>query len=290
MFHDETYLRLPIRLAAFFLVVAATTAHASRFSPYDSKLSEGFSEYYTLDEKTEKARSMFQAPAELVAEGLHAIEIQRSDSISLLGFIFHNRALPAPAEKYSRKDHFGSWRSARALGCFDVRGMVLARTSSDPVQTHLSGNRCVVDSGRWDDPYTGQTFTSTKDIQIDHVVALKNAYIMGGWKWKKEKKCWYANFIANKHHLLPVSGHENMSKSDETPADYMPPNPSYQCDYLKIWLKIKMTWKLALVGPEVEAIQNLMQKNGCDPRRYTITVNELERTRQDIENNSPLCL
>lgn len=250
-------------------------------------------DFYTLGDQASSSQPTFQDPAQmmsLASQKMMDLDSQEwSSTISLLNLVHHNENLEVPTEKYVRKVHFGGWRSDSSLGCYDVRGLVLSRNSLDPVQTHQSGAHCVVDSGRWNDPYTGNVLTASHEIQIDHVVPLKNAYVMGAWKWSKRKRCWYANFIANKYHLLPVSGHENMVKSDDTPANYMPPDSHFQCEYLKTWLRIKMAWGLALVQPEVDAIHSYMQSNNCDANEFTTTTAELQQARNDIDNNSPIC-
>lgn len=208
--------------------------------------------------------------------------------IALTDFVRHTSPPPAAPEKYNRKNHFGSWRTDMS-NCLDVRGRVLTRDSLDPVTTHQSGERCVVDTGRWQDPYSGNIQTSPRDVQIDHMVPLKNAYVMGGFGWSKNKKCWYANFLPANYHLIPVSSHENQAKSDKTPADYIPPNRAHQCDYVKNWLKIKMAWGLKLVDPEVDAIKDVIKQNGCKAKELAISADELKLVRAEMTAIPDLC-
>lgn len=246
-----------------------------------------YPEYYTLDDN-----SRISADTNLLVAALEEFEPLHNPVkkvlLSLTSFILHNSPVPAAAEKYNRRNHFGSWRSDLS-NCLDVRGRVLARDSKDPVVTRASGERCVVDSGTWHDPYTDSTVTDPAALQIDHMVPLKNAYIMGAHSWAKSKKCWYANFIAVDYHLLPVSAHENMSKSDRTPADYLPPNRGYLCAYARNWLKIKMVWELELVQPEVEALNDVIKQNSCTPSEMSIDAEELKKTRAEIAAGSSLC-
>jgi hypothetical protein len=146
-----------------------------------------------------------------------------------------------------------------------------------------------VKSGTWDDPYTGRTYTSADDIQIDHFVPLKNAYMSGADKWTKKQRCLYANFMGNKFHLLSVFGKENMKKSDRGPEGYMPPNNSYQCQYVAQWLKVKMIWNLGLTPPEKAAIENLAQSNHCTATELAYTQNDLDKQRRFIADNKDLC-
>lgn len=293
MFHDETasatqkpsFLSILRSSILTLVLLSSPYVHGEDFRTFGSDFAtEEVTEYYTINEQ-----------AKVHSSGLdHAftpmgfLEEMRTAALSVIAFIRHRRPIASPTERYRRASHFGTWRMhPDELGCYDVRGKVLERESTEPVQTRQSGQRCIVTQGRWYDPYTDQQTTSPSDLQIDHVVPLKNAYIMGAWKWSKEKRCWYANFLGTRYHLLPVDGRENMFKSDSTPADYVPPNANYQCDYLKSWLKIKMAWKLALVPAEVEAIHEIVTQNHCTD--MTITRRELNVVRAEIQKGSPIC-
>lgn len=107
-------------------------------------------------------------------------------------------------------------------GC-DTRNDALAR---DLVEAHLKpGSRCVVVSGRLHDPYTGSTLawrrgrhTSTT-VQIDHVVALGNAWITGAQKLSPLQRTALANDPLN---LLAVDGPANEAKRDRDAATWLP--------------------------------------------------------------------
>jgi hypothetical protein len=52
---------------------------------------------------------------------------------------------------------------------------------------------CDVVSGRWFDPYGGQTYTNPSDIDIDHIVPLANAWRSGVSSWTTARRESFAN-------------------------------------------------------------------------------------------------
>lgn len=208
---------------------------------------------------------------------------------SLLNFRHHDETFGNVVEPYNRSKHFGSWISETDPQgrCGNTRAEVLRRTSTTPVSMSPSG--CTVSRGTWDDPYTGRVYTDARDLQIDHFVPLKNAYISGADKWNRKKRCLYSNYMGNGFHLVPVFGKENMKKSDRTPAEYMPPNPAFQCAYLAHWLKVKVIWSLGLTPPEKMAIEDLAKSNHCTLADLHYAQLDLQKQRRFIADNKDLC-
>jgi hypothetical protein len=254
----------------------------------------GASGYYTIDDKPAINSSTLVTidPLDLSQDLLHRVsehflEIQER-YYSLVSFEFHNGNYGDVNEPYQRKKHFGTWaHDRRDSSCLNTRGKVLERDSS--VQVTMSSTGCIVEKGRWDDPYTNKTFRLARDIQIDHFVPLKNAYQSGADKWTSVKRCLYANFLGNGFHLLSVNGTENSTKGDRGPDGYMPPNKKYSCQYLAQWLKVKLIWSLDLSLPEKAAVQNLIQSNQCAINDFVFSEGELLAQRQFMADNISLC-
>jgi len=209
-----------------------------------------------------------------------------SKLVKLYQFNEVNNDLPYPTEKYNRTLHFGTWIRPDSKTCLNTRGLVLKRESS--IETQNSSN-CTIRTGQWHDPYTDESFTEASQIQIDHLVPLKNAYMTGGFEWDNKKRCLYANFLGNRFHLLPVSGLQNEDKGDRSPAEYMPPNSNYQCQYLRNWLSIKLIWSLRLTPIEVDGIKKEIARNNCPSQDLTISVAEIRNQRKYIQDNANLC-
>ena len=142
--------------------------------------------------------------------------------------------------EYNRDD-WGGWIDEDGDG-LNTRHEVLAEESL--IKPIVSNNKVV--SGKWFDKYTGKYFTNPSDLDIDHLVPLKNAYISGASNWSKKKKSRYYNYLKYDNHLIAVSKSANRNKSDKSPVEWLPPNKDYQCEYVREWFKIKTAWGLTI--------------------------------------------
>ena len=139
------------------------------------------------------------------------------------------------------RDDWGGWIDEDGDG-LNTRHEVLAEESL--IKPVISNNKVI--SGKWFDKYTGKYFTNPSDLDIDHLVPLKNAYISGASNWSKKKKKRYYNYLKYDNHLIAVSKSANRNKSDKSPVDWLPPNTDYQCEYVREWFKIKTAWGLTI--------------------------------------------
>lgn len=243
-------------------------------------------EYYTVSDNAVEPSEPPLDPVEILEE--MAEQARTFFILDLMSWVHHQERLDPPQVPYNRKFHYGSWvLDPRDGTCLNTRAKVLIRSSEIPVRMNSRG--CAVVTGRWRDPYSNRYFEEARDLQIDHVVPLKNSYISGAWKWESDKRCLYANFLGNMFHLLAVNGPDNMRKGDRTPEGFMPPNPAYACEYLVNWLKIKLIWKLAMVPSEAQAISELVNENHCDPEILSMSFQELNHQRNQILENRELC-
>ncbi|MGI0119860.1 HNH endonuclease [Zooshikella sp. RANM57] len=106
--------------------------------------------------------------------------------------------------------------------CQDTREEVLIR---DAEQIGLSPRGCKVTYGVWQCPYTGLVFSNPSDLDIDHIVPLKEAFRSGASLWNAARKREFANDLEN---LLAVSNSTNRQKGDKDPTHWMPENWYYQ--------------------------------------------------------------
>lgn len=279
-------------MGKLLLIVAVLACGVNSFAESDvSANNPRFDEYYTVSEHSaEYLHSSPLDPLKIAEEFLNqAAQMSqelRAQVVSLLNFDHHDDAYGNVGEAYNRQKHFGGWlRDPHDNTCLNTRGKVLVRDSK--VQVEIKN--CTVSHGEWDEPYAGQVVTDAKEIQIDHFVPLKNAYVSGAWKWDFPKRCLYANFLGNNFHLISADGHENMSKSDNTPERYMPPNQAYRCQYLQQWLKVKLIWDLGLTPPEKQAVESLIQQNHCDVSQFVYSESDLQAQRRFMADNANLC-
>ena len=151
-------------------------------------------------------------------------------------------------------------------GC-NTRAEVLERDSLVPVKK--SGARCAITSGKWQSAYDGRTWLQSRDVQIDHLVSLKEVWDSGGWAWSAAQRSEYANDLANRITLNVVSKNENAKKGEKDPSNYLPPLVSYRCTYLANWVAVKVQWKLSMDQSEYGRVKKLLQ--GCGTTSSTST-------------------
>lgn len=198
------------------------------------------------------------------------VSIAQAEEIDLLAYmqgqIISRSPASAAVPDYNRKRHFGGWkRQDPQSPCQNTRASVLRRDSDPNVPvTYTNHWSCTVKTGRWHDPYTGTEVTEASDLQVDHVVPLKAAYYSGAYAWSSPMRCNYMNFMGNDIHLVAVDSHENMSKGDKGPEEYLPPNPADHCRYVNAWMRIKAVWELNTTEAEVRAIEEVFRDQRCE--------------------------
>ena len=140
------------------------------------------------------------------------------------------------------RDLFRHWIDSDGDGC-DTRREVLIAESLDPVQI---GSKCSISGGRWFSIYDNVETTDASSFHIDHVVALSEAWDSGAWNWNTDQRKYFANDLDQPFFLIAVTASSNRSKSDRDPAEWMPPNANYHCEYVRIWIEIKRAWDLSV--------------------------------------------
>lgn len=161
----------------------------------------------------------------------------------------------ASHDGYAR-DEFGSgWASVE--GC-DTRNLILQR---DLAEVALASDKCTVQSGVLrEDPYTGKTIqfkrgkSTSSAVQIDHVVALSNAWRTGAQDLSKKQRVAFANDSLN---LLAADGPANMQKGDSDAAEWLP-RSEYRCRYVARQIAVKTAYKLWVTKAEHDAMDRVL--------------------------------
>lgn len=160
---------------------------------------------------------------------------------------------------YERIRFGESWEDVDGNGCY-TRNDVLIRDLSDV--EFRPGSNCVVIAGKLVDPYTNQTIEFSKsrseEVQIDHVVALAEAWRSGAWAWNDNQRLQFANDPLN---LLAVSGEANDDKASADAAGWLPPNKDFRCDYVARQVIVKQKYALTVDSRELKVISQLL--DGC---------------------------
>ena len=154
---------------------------------------------------------------------------------------------------YNRSD-WNHWIDADS-DCQNTRHELLISTSKIAVG-FKSDDQCNVLTGSWYDPYSGENYSNSKDLDLDHVVPLKFAHGHGGDVWSRGKKQKFANDLDN---LLLVSASLNRQKGAKGLDEWLPPNHSYRCDYIAHFNAVMAKYELKYI-PSEQRIVNKMVK------------------------------
>jgi hypothetical protein len=160
------------------------------------------------------------------------------------------------------RDQFGQrWADVNRNGC-DTRNDILQRDLTNVLFKPGTRN-CVVLTGTLIDPYSGTKIdfvrgnVTSMEVQIDHVVALSNAWQTGAFKLTIEKRTAFANDPEN---LLAVKGILNSQKGDGDAATWLPPLKSYRCTYVSKQIAVKAKYGLWVTAPEKAAMKSILAK------------------------------
>jgi hypothetical protein len=168
----------------------------------------------------------------------------------------------APKTGYDR-DRFGSaWADTDSNSC-DTRDDILKR---DLEKVRFTGGTCKVSYGVLEsDPYSGKEVTYRRgrsQVDIDHVVALSDAWQKGAKYWDAGKRIALANDPLN---LLAVDASTNRSKGDGDTATWLPPNKAYRCTYVAAQVAVKKKYELWVTAAEKTAMEKVL--SGCPDQK-----------------------
>lgn len=159
----------------------------------------------------------------------------------------------APKTGYTREQFGDGW--AMQNGC-DTRNIILNRDLKNSIS-----NNCIVLSGTLNDPYTGKIIEFQRGagtsalVQIDHVVALSNAWQTGAQYLPYDVRVSLAN---DPLELLAVDGPANQQKSDGDAATWLPLYKPFRCQYVARQVEVKGKYHLWVTSSEKDAIKHVL--------------------------------
>ncbi|MFC8224144.1 HNH endonuclease family protein, partial [Streptomyces sp. NPDC057362] len=148
-------------------------------------------------------------------------------------------------------------------GC-NTRAEVLIAEAVEPPTV---GPRCRLTGGLWWSYYDQVWVTSASALDIDHMGPLAEAWDSGGSAWSAQRREAYANDLGATASLVAVTARSNWSKSDQDPADWLPPAAEVHCRYVAEWVGTKLRWGLSADEAEVAALGEVAA--GCPDRTVT---------------------
>jgi len=146
--------------------------------------------------------------------------------------------LTLSAQEYKRSS-FNHWIDADK-DCQTTRAEILIRYNMGVLMFKTDKN-CLVVTGTWVCPYTGNMYYGAKDLDIDHIIPLKWAWEHGASKWTKEKRKRFANDPDN---LLAVQASANRQKGAKGLDKWLPSNPEYLNTYIAKWFYLQVKYGL----------------------------------------------
>ncbi|KAG2002610.1 hypothetical protein CC2G_004785 [Coprinopsis cinerea AmutBmut pab1-1] len=153
-----------------------------------------------------------------------------------------------------KRDLFPHWITIS--GTCNTRETVLKRDGTNVV----TGSNCAATSGHWVSPYDNVPTTLASDLDIDHLVPLKEAWVSGARYWTTAQRQAFANDLIRPQ-LVAVTDDLNQAKGDKDPAEWMPPLSSYRCTYARAWVQVKRHYNLSVDSAEKAALTSIL--NGC---------------------------
>lgn len=193
----------------------------------------------------------------------------------------------APKTGYDRAQFGQAWLDTDRNGC-DTRNDVLRRDLKSLV-LKAGTHGCLVLRGTLHDPYTGRTISfvrgvgTSNAVQIDHVVALADAWQKGAQQWSADRRAAFANDSLN---LLAVDGPTNLRKGDGDTATWLPPYKAFRCRYVARQVAVKAKYHLWATAAERDAMVRVLSSCPTEPLP-TATPFRLGGGREQVVNPAP---
>lgn len=194
-------------------------------------------------------------PLSASSENNSLVEVSPSDSTLAINvletLVIKGRA---PKTGYKRTEFYATWPTID--GC-NLRQRIIKREVGDSAK--LDG--CDVVAGTFVEPYTGETRTYSsksefsKNIQIDHIVALSDAWQKGAQNLSPETRYELATDPLN---LVAADASANQQKSDGDAATWLPKNKAFRCQYVARQVSVKKKYSLWVTQAEHDAIKTIL--------------------------------
>ena len=179
----------------------------------------------------------------------------------------------AVVDSYERKEFGSGWkdndkdgqdeRQEALIFWHRQRGWKKLGLKAKPELVLDTAGRRVV-SGFWMCRFTGQYFELPSQLDIDHLVPLKAAWISGAYAWDKNKRSQYANGFGIKSRmrswLIPVQASANRSKGARGPDEWLPERERYHLHYAAAWIRAKAYWGLSITAAEKAVLLKCLNK------------------------------
>lgn len=206
----------------------------------------------TTDEGGSDGGAQADAPSN---QSVEPTKVSAPKTTTSLMTLVGNLELEAEVVDGYDRDLFKHWSDADGDGC-NARYEVLIEESLTPVKV---SSGCNLSGGTWVSAFDLKETNDPSTFDVDHFVPLKEAWDSGAWAWDASTRQAFANDLDYDMSLIAVSASSNRSKSDRDPADWMPPNKDYWCEYITAWVQVKTRWSLSVDSAEKSKIEEVAE-------------------------------
>jgi hypothetical protein len=153
---------------------------------------------------------------------------------------------------YARDAFGGGWTDPDHNGCDARQDAIRAATTN-----RVMAGPCKITQGDIRDRYTGRTYphANPSAFDIDHVVALHDAWNSGASSWTRARRIAFANDPAD---LVLTTASANRSKGDQDPSQWAPASHDGACFYARTYRAIKLRWRLHTTPAQRAAIRRTL--------------------------------
>lgn len=240
-------------LTSLLVVPALSLVVAVGCAPIDSSSNSSVSDSTVSSTVSTEASGEVPSPNSSVPKGSQSASSSNVETLALSvleGIAQHNEV----GNGYVR-DLFRHWTDADGDGC-NTREEVLIAESLSSAQVDAYG--CTVVAGDWLSLFDGRAHTDPSDLDIDHLIPLKEAWDSGAYSWSSTQREQFANDLTDGRVLIAVTSGVNRSKGDRDPSQWLPPSSAYICTYISDWIAVKYQWGLNMDSSEWGRIKNLL--------------------------------
>ncbi|MGC4925505.1 HNH endonuclease family protein [Streptomyces sp. DT117] len=188
---------------------------------------------------------------------------QAAEPLSLADAVQQLPLADESREGYQRTS-FKHWVDADKDSCNTRMEVLIAESRVEPT---IEG-ACKVVAGEWFSYYDAVTLTAPGGLDIDHMVPLAEAWDSGASGWTAARREAYASDLGSERSLVAVTAKTNRSKSDQDPAEWLPPLADARCTYATDWVSTKLRWGLAVDQVEADALAELAEGCGQETVEY----------------------
>jgi len=174
---------------------------------------------------------------------------------SELKFLIDSLEVASEVSSGYNRDLFKHWTDADGDGC-NARYEVLIEETLAPLAV---SSGCKLSGGSWVSAFDLVETNDPSKFDVDHMVPLKEAWDSGAWAWDAKTREAYANDLDYEMSLIAVSASSNRSKSDRDPADWLPTNQDYWCEYITAWVQVKTRWSLSMDKAEKARVEDVAE-------------------------------